>query len=105
MQEVAMRSIVEEETLEIPKHRKKKQSATSNARNKQKHKHSYKDCLLFDKEKHHKGKYCLICGRIGHVDRIETVKMQGGLRRKLTEKEIREKYKHLESIVVEKWRR
>ena len=35
------------------------------------------------------------------MDRIETVKMQGGWRRKLTENEICEKYKHLEPVVVE----
>lgn len=103
MSEVGMRSVSEKETTEVPKHRKKKQSSTSNARTKSKHKHIYKDCLFFDNkyEEHHKGKYCLICGRIGHVDRIETVKMQGGWRRKLTENEICEKYKHLEPVVVE----
>lgn len=46
MSEVGMRSISEKETTEIPKHRKKKQSSTSNARTKSKHKHIYKDCLF-----------------------------------------------------------
>lgn len=100
MQEVAMRSIVEE-ALEIPKHRKKKQSSTSNARNKSKHKHIYQDCLFINKDgEQHKGEYCVDCGKIGVINLFETERVSGGYR-KILAKEVLRRHKKLEQVEVE----
>lgn len=73
MSEVGMRSISEKEVTEVPKHRKKKQSSTSNARNKSKHKHIYQDCLFINKDgEQHKGEYCVDYGKIGVINLFET---------------------------------
>lgn len=58
-------------TNEIGKYIKKKESNTSNAKKKSKHKHIYSDCLLINVGKpylpNHNvflGRYCEICGKI-----------------------------------------
>lgn len=103
MSEVGMRSISEKETTEVPKHRKKKQSSTSKARTKSKHRHIYKDCLFINNKVGwpYKGQYCIFCGKIGEIDLFEAVKVSGGYRRRLIESEIIEKYKYLEKIEIE----
>ncbi len=97
-----LQEVSEIEKAEIPRFKKRRQSSISKSVAKSKHRHEYEECLFVDKYgEHHKGNYCFICGKIGHVDIIETVRERGGWRRKLTENEICEKYKHLEQTEVE----
>ena len=95
-----MQGKVENDMAEVPKYKKKRESSISKSYIKAKHKHIYKDCLFVDKkERHQKGMYCTICGKVGEISLgIEKI---GSDRIKLTDKEIYERYKHLEQIEVE----
>ena len=87
--------------LEIPKHKKKKQSAVSKAKSKSAHRHIYKPCLFVDKKGfYNKSEYCTICGKVGEIS-LETERITGNCYRGLTNKEIYEKYKHLELFEIE----
>lgn len=86
---------------EIPKHRKKKNSSTSNANEKSDHKHEYVDCLFIEKTFPHKGTYCKLCGKIGDLSFFETTKTEDGYRLVLEAEEVFEKYKDLEQIHVD----
>lgn len=86
--------------IEIPKHKKKKQSAVSRAKNKSAHKHMYKPCLFVNKKgRYDKGEYCTVCGKVGEIA-LGTERITGNCYIKLSDKEIYEKYKHLELVEI-----
>ena len=67
-----MKEINYDQSDEIGKYRKSTQSNVSKSRNKSKHKHQYKECLIQYKFKQYKDKlyisldsYCTICGKLG----------------------------------------
>lgn len=79
---------------EIPKYKKK-----SNKQNKKsKHKHTYKPCLIHEKEDNMyvRGEYCTICGKLNNIILFDTVETDNKCTRMLSEKEFIEKYKHYE---------
>lgn len=84
---------------EIPKYRKKRPSVSS-AGKKSKHKHLYKECLLIAENSPHKAKYCIVCGKIGNIEFLESEKVNGGYRI-LTDDEIYDKYKNIERFEIE----
>lgn len=87
--------------FEIPKHKKKKQSAVSKAKNKSAHKHMYKPCLFVDKKGfYNKSEYCTLCGKVGEIS-LGTERVTGNCYRQLTNKEIYETYKQLELVEIE----
>lgn len=87
--------------IDIPKYKKKKQSAVSKAKCKSTHKHLYKECLFVNKEGfYNKSKYCTICGKVGEIS-LGTERVTDNCYRRLTNKEIFEKYKHLELVKIE----
>lgn len=54
---------------DIPKYSVRKQSSTSKANRKSKHKHLYKECLFKTRDNHlYKGTYCTICSKVGKVE-------------------------------------
>lgn len=86
---------------EIPKHHKKKQSSTSSANKKSKHKHLYKECLLVNDGKPHRAEYCSICGKVGNLHFFESEKTEEGCYRQLNYDEVYEKFSECEKIPVE----
>lgn len=56
--------------------------------------------LVEEEGKPYKATYCKFCGKIGKMDFIETIGVGHGLYRRLTAKEIYEKYKGLPQIHV-----
>ena len=86
---------------EVPKYKKKKQSSTSRSTNKSKHKHQYKEVLFVKENRPHRGKYCTICGKIGHMNFFETEPTEQMYYRVLDSDEVYEKYKHLEQKRIE----
>lgn len=85
---------------EVPKYKKKKNSSTSDARMKAKHKHSYKECLLVADGTPRRATYCTICGKIGNVNFFEGMKTEQGYYRMLRSDEIFRKYCKLETFEV-----
>lgn len=88
---------------EIPKHRKKKHSSTSNAKEKADHKHEYVECLFIEGSNNypHKGTYCNICRKIGDMNFFESTHTEDGLLLVLDADETFEKYKNLEQIHID----
>ena len=86
---------------EIPKHRKKKQSSTSKSNTKSKHKHEYKEVLLIHNDRPHWATVCKFCGKIGYLHFYETEPYRDGMYRQLDCDEVFEKYKDLETIVID----
>lgn len=85
---------------DIPKHVKKREPSPKTK--KSKHKHEYKDCLLIVNEygsRPYFGSYCIHCGKIKDFI-LPTEKIEDGSRM-LTDKEVFEKYEHLEKFYVE----
>ena len=90
---------------ELPRHKKRRKSSTSDAKRKSKHKHEYVDCVLIKKDGEHiesayKGTYCTICGKIGKINFFESRK-EGCLHTLLSTNEILEKYQKLETKRIE----
>ena len=93
------------ESNDTPKYIKKKNSSTSKADAKSKHKHEYVDCLLVERENNYPypASYCKICGKVGYSSCFEiTENTDSGYRRLLSNEEIFEKYKELEQIKVDR---
>lgn len=84
---------------EIPKYKKKSNKTVK----KSKHKHLYKECLILDKSSggYSKASYCTVCGKIGDIGVIETVKISNRLSRVLSQEELLDMYKDLEIKEVE----
>ena len=81
---------------DIPKYRKKRRSSVSNSREKSKHKHEYKECLLIEKNRPHWATYCTICGKIGDVHLFECEGLTV-----MTDEEIYNKYHNLKQFKVD----
>lgn len=97
-----MQGKVENVVAEISKYKKKRDSSISKSYIKTKHKHMYKDCLFVDKkERCQKGMYCIICGKVGEIS-LGIERITGNSYIRLTDKEIYEKYKHLELVEIER---
>ena len=75
---------------DIPRHKKKKVKKVK----KSKHKHVYKDYLLFEqlKKQYYRAKACSICGKVYEIYFIETKKLENGDSVVLCQDEILEKY-------------
>lgn len=82
--------------MEIPKHKKRKDSSTSKIKSRTDHKHEYIDCLLEseinERNYFYKAECCKRCGKIQHVKFFESLT--------LSPDEIREKYKGLPKFRV-----
>ena len=90
---------------EIGKYVKKKESNTSKAGKKSKHKHIYEECIITDTNDKHwcygeplLATYCTICGKI-YDWKIPTVKTEYGYTM-LNDTEVEEKYSHLPHFEV-----
>lgn len=94
---------------EIGKYVKKKESNTSKAGKKSKHKHIYEECIILDTNDKYwnygryfprplLATYCTICGKI-YDWKIPTVKTEYGYTM-LNDMEIEEKYSHLPHFEV-----
>lgn len=90
-------------------YRRKKESSVSKSKRKSKHKHEYRECLIRtinksngkDIETLHLGRICNICGKT-HIDKyFITEKTEHGTHLLLNNKDIKEKYRHLEIIDIE----
>ena len=82
---------------DIPKYRKKRGSNVSKSREKSKHKHEYKECLLIENNHPHRATYCTICGKIGNVYFFESEGLTV-----MSDKEIYSKYHNLEQFKINK---
>ena len=80
---------------ETVKHQKKRQSSTSKAKFKAKHKHLYKECLLIKNDIPYVGTYCELCGKLYNVI------SPSENRRSLTSEEIFTKYGDLKRFELE----
>ena len=90
---------------EIGKYVKKKESNTSKANKKSKHKHIYEECIILDTNDKHwcygeplLATYCTICGKI-YDWKIPTMETEYGYTM-LSGTEIEEKYSHLPHFEV-----
>lgn len=98
-----MQEVVHKDVEEVAKYRKKRESSISKSQRKAKHKHMYKGCLFVDKKGfYNKSEYCTICGKVGEIS-SGTERITGNCYRRLTNKEIYEKYKHLELVEIESY--
>lgn len=79
---------------EIPKYKKKSTKTVK----KSKHKHTYKNCLIYDKnlKQHFVGEYCTVCNKIGSFKMSDTASHGNNYSRILSEEELVEKYKDYE---------
>ncbi|XZH78785.1 hypothetical protein ACSW8S_18120 (plasmid) [Clostridium perfringens] len=84
---------------DIPRHKKKKVKKVK----KSKHKHVYKDYLLFEqlKKQYYRAKACSICGKVYEIYFIETKKLENGYSVVMCQDEILEKYKDLEKKCID----
>lgn len=94
---------------EIGKYVKKKESNTSKADKKSKHKHIYEECIILDtNDKHWRydkhfpkpllATYCTVCGKVDNW-KIPTVKIKGGYLM-MSDTEVEEQYSHLPHFEV-----
>ena len=101
---------------EIGKYVKKKESNTSKAGKKSKHKHIYEECIILDTNDKYwnygryfprplLATYCTICGKLNNlVIPHDIVEDKYGVRyRSLTKEEIRVRYSHLPHFTIENW--
>lgn len=95
---------------EIGKYIKKKESNTSKAGKKAKHKHIYKDCILINVGRPYMpnknvflGNYCEICGKVDNWRMVWDVERNGPYEvfSRLTDEQIKEQYKHLPQFEVD----
>ena len=96
-----------EKTSEIGKYIKKKESNTSKASLKSKHKHTYQEALVdeLSYDRVGVGTYCTICGKIYNiVIPHDILEGEYGVRhRSLTKEEIRVRYSHLPHFTIDNW--
>ena len=96
-----------ERTSEISKYIKKRESDTSKANLKSKHKHIYQEALIDELSYGIVGigTYCTICGKLNNLviphDILEDE--YGARYRSLTKEEIRVRYSHLPHFTIDNW--
>jgi len=85
----------------IPRHRKKSKKTVK----KSNHKHEYVPCLVMWDKHLSSGTRCYICGKIGGMKFFESEPCpdRPHVHRMLSQKEIYEKYKHLECYDYKTW--
>ena len=88
-------------SLDIPKYQKRKNSTASKAKRKSNHKHVYKEYLIIEGSKPYYGEVCCLCGRVNHVDYLESEPLGDGRYRVLSAEEIYEKHSDLEQVYVD----
>lgn len=95
---------------EVGKYLKKKDSDTSNAKKKSKHKHIYTDCLLINVGKDYLpnhnvllGSYCSVCGKINNWQVVWDMELVNGYRfhNIVTDEDVLRRYSHLPKFEIE----
>lgn len=96
-----------ERTNEISKYIKKRESDTSKANLKSKHKHIYQEALIDELSYGIVGigTYCTICGKLDNlIIPHDILEDEYGVRyRSLTKEEIRVRYSHLPHFTIDNW--